>query len=88
MSIQFKDEAAFKRWQKKAKRLRAQIEEPEKAPILIEMMDEMDKLWRKHNTLQTRVRTLEAQNGKMWQFYCEMERRDALLAPDGGEEGF
>jgi len=55
MSIHVKSEAEFKRWQKKAKRLRAQIEHPEQAPTLVEMMDEMDKLWRKFNTLQKRV---------------------------------
>lgn len=69
MSIQVKSEAEFRKWRKRARELRARIEDPENAPVVVELMNELEKLQQKVKKMDKRVRTLESQVQKAYASY-------------------
>lgn len=67
MSIQVKSEAEFNKWRKKARQLRARAEhDPEDVPVILEILGDLEKLQRKLQKHEKRIRTLEAQIGKVY----------------------
>ena len=66
MSLQIKSEKEFERWRKKARQLRARIEDPDNAPVIIELLNELEKLQRKLQKHEKRIRTLESQVQKAY----------------------
>lgn len=66
MSLQVKSERDFEKWRKKARELRAKIENPENAPVVVELLNELEKLQRKFQKHERRIRTLEAQIQKCY----------------------
>lgn len=67
MSVQVKSEAEFRKWRKRARELRAGAEHsPEDVPVILELLGDMEKLQRKIQKHEQRIRTLEAQVQKAY----------------------
>jgi len=65
-----------------------QIENMPEGDVVKDMERRIKNLEREHISLKKQVKELLAHSRKVWKLYGEYQRRDALLEPDGGEEGF
>jgi len=66
VSLHVSSQREFNKWRRKSRELRAKIEDPANAPVVIELMNELDKLQKKYTKMDKRVKTLEAQIGKVY----------------------
>jgi hypothetical protein len=70
VSLHIKSEAEFNRWRKRAWELRARAEHsPEDASVILELLNGVERLEKKYQKLDKRVRTLEAQVQKAYANY-------------------
>ena len=86
MTLKVKNKRQLKRWTDKSHK--QQVEDMPDPDVMKDILKRLDKLERQQKSDNKRLKVLESQCGKMWVKYGEQQRSDALLAPDGGEEGF
>ena len=85
-TLEVKNKRELKRWTDKS--YKQQIEDMPEADVMKDILKRLDKLETTVASQDKHIKALEGQCNPMWKDYCEQQRREALLQPDGGEEGF